>query len=671
MSKKNRTQQHSNVKNTTPTVVQATVNNTNVVKDTDATTNTITKIFPWILTAIIVAISFLLYTNTFNHRYVLDDHGIVQSNKITKAPVSWDNTVKIFTTPHRKGDNSDLENSLYRPFCKLLFNIEWHWFNEQPSGFHKMNVVLYALCCGLLFFVLYDAFNKKWIIAFLVSLLFAIHPVHTEVVANIKSMDEILSMLGVLIALRGIQLYIRKNSILYLLVAVLGFLIGLFSKEGTVVFVAIIPLFLYYFYSVSLKKNITLSSVFALCTAFFLLCRQNALVWELKKLGTYKPTGKVSALDNYMSLCTDGFSKFASAVATLGNYIKLFFVPYPLSCDYSYKTFEPITMADPKFILCFMFFIGLLVFTIITWRKKNAIAFGVLWFFISIVLVSNVFFLIGSSFSDRFLFIPSLGLALSFVCLLYHYFYKDEQEYGFLKSLTKAPVLFGVVLLMCAIYSFKTYERNEDWRTDYKLFSTDLVKFPDATHLLFYLGNHLSSSEYTEGKTPQESKQANYDAIANLSKSLSIYPALPSDGYNQLGKAYFNIGKLDSAQKYYAKALTEDSTNGIFINNMGTVYYNTNRLAESFPYFVKAHLRDSTESDFMNNIGCVYGATQRPDSAIYWFLKANAKDSLDLTSLGFLDITYRAIGQIELANYYKSRQAAMKMIREQNRLENQ
>ncbi len=59
----------------------------------------------------IAAITLLIYSNTFNHRFVLDDHGIIKNNKITKAPISWDNTVKIFTTPLRKGDFSDIENS--------------------------------------------------------------------------------------------------------------------------------------------------------------------------------------------------------------------------------------------------------------------------------------------------------------------------------------------------------------------------------------------------------------------------------------------------------------------------------------------------------------------------------------------------------------------------------
>jgi Tfp pilus assembly protein PilF len=150
-----------------------------------------------------------------------------------------------------------------------------------------------------------------------------------------------------------------------------------------------------------------------------------------------------------------------------------------------------------------------------------------------------------------------------------------------------------------------------------------------------------------------------------------------------LGKAYFNIAKYDSAQKYYMKAFSEDSTNAIFINNLGTIFYNTsdvftnkgnafmqagqtdsanfyyfqgkNRLLQAQPYFLLAYKRDTTEADFMNNIGCIYGATQRPDSAIYWFEKAHLADDLDITSLNFLEITYRNMGNAAKADFYKAK----------------
>jgi hypothetical protein len=57
----------------------------------------------------------------------------------------------------------------------------------------------------------------------------------------------------------------------------------------------------------------------------------------------------------------------------------------------------------------------------------------------------------------------------------------------------------------------------------------------------------------------------------------------------------------------------------------------------------------------MNNIGCIYGATQSPDSAIYWFEKAHLSDDLDITSLNFLEITYRNMGNAQKADFYKAK----------------
>lgn len=641
----------------------------------------------WIYAIALFVIAVLINSNTFKNNFVLDDHGIIKNNKITKAPVSMENTIKIFSTPLRKGDFSDLENSLYRPFTKFLFNIEWNMFDGDPHKFHIVNVLLYGLVGIFIFFIFYDIMKKKWVIPFLISLLFIVHPIHTEVVANIKSGDEVLSLLGSVIAIRCIQLYLTNNKLLYIILGVLGFLMGSFSKESTVVVIGIIPLFIYYFTQADLKKNITLSSIFALCSAFFLFCRHKAL-------SGYPPSSQLSALDNYLVLSNDNIPiRVGSAINTLGLYLKTFFIPHPLSCDYSYSSLEPIkSFGDPTFLLSFLIFASLFVFAI--WnlvmsyqnkKEKSFVAFGILWFFVSVSITSNIFFLIGTSFGERLFFVPSLGLCIATVYFLSKYLYKNREgnEGSFTQEFSASPILFSVLLITSALYSYKTYARNADWKTDFALFSRDIEYYPNSTHLLFYLGNHLSSNEYAEDKTPEQKKQASYDAIAKLTKSMSIYPALPSDGYNQLGKAYFNIAKYDSAQKYYMKAFSEDSTNAIFINNLGTIFYNTsdvftnkgnafmqagqtdsanfyyfqgkNRLLQAQPYFLLAYKRDTTEADFMNNIGCIYGATQRPDSAIYWFEKAHIADDLDITSLNFLEITYRNMGNAAKADFYKAK----------------
>lgn len=672
------------------------------------TTYTGFKLSNWILAVVLVVVTLLIYSNTFQHRFVLDDHGIIKNNKITKAAVSWENTKTIFSTPLRKGDFSDLENSLYRPFTKLLFNLEWNFFDANNDmftaahKFHIVNVLIYALCSVFIFFILFDALKRKWVVPFLVALLFTVHPIHTEVVANVKSGDEILSLLGILIALRCIQLYFSKTKTYWLVLGVIGFLMGSFSKESTVVAVALFPIFIYFFTSASIKKNALVSAIMLTCSLFFLFARHQSL-------SGYPPSSKLSALDNYMVLCDKNeqqvlsldlqekyknSSQFASAVNTLGMYVKTFIYPHPLSCDYSFSSLEPVGFSDGGFLISFILFLAMFAFAVWRWKEKNPVGFGFLWFFITMSITSNVFFLIGTSFGERLFFVPSLGLCIALVFALAHYTHKEENEGSFMTSLSKSPLLFGVIFLISGLYSYKTYSRNEDWKSDYKLFSRDIEHYPNSTHLLFYMGNHLSGNERKEVLTDEltqlgfNTTQINDSAakesaksIFYLTKSMSIYPALPSDGYNQLGKAYFNFSEgiknsgnvqeywryLDSADKYYKKAYGEDSTNGIFINNMGTVLYNKgmlmiqsqqqqegiNLLMQSFPYFVKAHTRDTTESDFMNNIGCIYGTTGRPDSAIYWFEKALAKDSLDLTAIQFLDITWRNKGQLQLADYYK------------------
>ncbi|MGI9191978.1 MAG: tetratricopeptide repeat protein [Chitinophagaceae bacterium] len=687
----------------------APVNEINSMPETTVATN---SRLPWVLTLVLAVLSVFLFSNTFNHRFVLDDHGIIKNNKITKAPVSWENTKTIFSTPLRKGDFSDLENSLYRPFTKFLFNIQWNVFDANTDSFtaahhfHKVNVFLFALTVMLLFWVLYHAMNKRWVVPFLATLLFAVHPIHSEVVANVKSADEILSLLGILLALRCIQLYAHQAKMQWLILGILSFAMGCFSKESTVVGVAIFPLFIYFFTKLDIKKNMVFSGALLVTALFFLFARHQAL-------SGYPQAPKTSPLDNYMVLCDPkeqavlpldlqakykGSSQFASAVSTLGYYIRQFVYPRFLSCDYSFSTLEPVGFNDPGFIFSFLLFLIMFGYAVWKWKEKSPMGFGFFWFFITMSITSNVFMLIGTSFGERLFFVPSVGISLALVYLFDMFLRKNKNESGsFMGGIQQAPLLFGIIFLAASLYSVRTWSRNADWKSDYSLFSGDIENFPNATHLLFYMGNHLSGTErkevltdeltqlgYTQQQINDSAAKESARSIEYFNRSMSLYPALPSDGYNQLGKAYFNFsegikasgdsvayyGYLDSAFKYYTKALAEDSTNGIFINNVGTVYYNRgmykiglggariqegiNQLMVSQPYFFKAHQRDTLESDFMNNIGCIYGTMGNPDSAIYWFEKALSKDSLDLTSIQFLDITWRNKGNVALADYYKN-----------------
>ena len=97
-----------------------------------------------------------------------------------------------------------------------MFAVEWQLAPEKPELSHWINVLLFALTCFVLFNTLSLYLQKGFLIPFIAALLFAAHPLHTEVVANIKSRDEILSLLFVLLTAICVYKYVRNNSTWYL-----------------------------------------------------------------------------------------------------------------------------------------------------------------------------------------------------------------------------------------------------------------------------------------------------------------------------------------------------------------------------------------------------------------------------------------------------------------------
>lgn len=666
----------------------------------------------------LLAIAWVIYSNTFNHGFVLDDQKIITDNTITKAPLSWSNTQLIFTTPLRSGCGSQLDDPLYRPMTKLLLNVQWNLFDGNDNyllaahKFHYVNVALYSLCVVLIFVVLFYALNGQWLLSFFIALLFAVHPVHTEVVANIKSLDEILGLLGVLIALRGLQLYSIRQNIRWLLLSILGFFVSVFSKESSVLALFIFPVFLWFFSNVRSKRIILISVLMSFVVITFLFSRHNVLQ-------QYPSVQSLSVFDNYLVLCkpemrtplSDSLqlkyaetSPFASAVRTLGEYIKVFLFPHPLSCDYSYSSMEPVGYTDPGFIASGLLFAGLIVWILMGLKRKDPIIFGLLWFFIFFALTCNVFFLIGTAFGERLLFVPSLGICMVVVLGINRLLNKNREVTVGCQAeiLKKNRVFLGLFVLLSGICAAKTVIRNRDWKSNFSLFDHDLRNYPNSGHLLHYYGSQLAMTDYRDNliadlkNINQKEGRIVYSesAIADtllkqtlksidcLTRVKMIYPEPSVDGINSLGKAYFDLAEnqlirpnkneffryLDSAYKYYMQAYSLDTSNALIINNVGTVLYDKGTrliqeqkknegvvlLQGSLDFFMNAHRRDTSKPDYIRNIGCVYGSTNHIDTAIVWFEKALTKNSLDLRTIQYLGIMWQTKGDNARVLQYKN-----------------
>ena len=135
-------------------------------------------------------IGFLLFANTLGHQWCLDDYSVIVDNWVTQKGAAG---ISDHLTHDYRYGYWNSQGDLYRPLSLILFSLEWSFFGNNPFPGHLINVLLYSFLCIFFGMALYK-WSRSATFSMIASLLFAVHPVHTEVVANIKSRDELLAM---------------------------------------------------------------------------------------------------------------------------------------------------------------------------------------------------------------------------------------------------------------------------------------------------------------------------------------------------------------------------------------------------------------------------------------------------------------------------------------------
>ena len=406
------------------------------------------------LALIVAAFAMLIYVNSINHGYILDDASVLTDNFVVKKGIKGIPT--IFQTSYRYGywNSSD---EIYRPLILAMYALEWEFFPDTPAVYHFINVLVYAISGYFLFLVLCALFRQYNVaIPFVISLLFVSHPIHTEVVANIKSRDEILCLLLVLISLVFTFKYIDKTKIYYLAIAAVVYMLSLSSKESSITFLAVVPLMLYVFTSLKRFEIGLVTGFYAAGAGAYLLVRRLVL-------GSLDGGKTIVDLDNVLAGAANKSDELATAIMILGKYFMLLVLPHPLVCDYSIGEISIVSWSNIYATLSLFLYVGLGVYAIIMLKQKNLFAFGILLFLITISVFSNVILMIGSSFGERFMYMPSLGF-VTVVGLLIAKFTLPSWEavnYKSIGDMLKANMkLFGVVGIILLAYSFKTVTKR-------------------------------------------------------------------------------------------------------------------------------------------------------------------------------------------------------------------
>ena len=491
-----------------------------------------------VLLALIVALTgFLLYVNTLHHEFVLDDYSVIIENRITRQGTASIGT--IFTTSYRAGYYL-VNDELYRPIPKALYALIWEISPNNPLPGHLINILLYALTGFVLYFFLWQIIKSSFF-AFAASLLFIAHPIHTEVVANIKSIDEILSFLFCITSASLLLKYLHTSKKRLVLYASVFYFMALLCKESSITFLAIFPLLIFFFAPADKPRKFTPLIYLTVAAVVFLVIRQAVL-------GNV-PHGLPSIADNLLMSAPDLSKRFATAVLILGMYLKLLFFPHPLVFDYSYNQIPVVSLSDMWSILSLIIHIALLAIAVIQFNKNKIICFGILFYLVSMSIYANIFLIIGSSFAERFLYTPSLGFAIVVAWFLLKLTtHKNGSTLFSFFSQNKAALL--ILLPIIILYSAKTIARNPVWKSNYSLYSNDVKLSPNSTRTHFYYGNLLAKPEMVEGKDSVYTDSIRTLALSELEKAVAIFPKF-GDAYNQMGMTWERMKKYDKAMESY------------------------------------------------------------------------------------------------------------------------
>ncbi len=215
------------------------------------------KYLPWL----IGGLAFLTFANSIGHGYNLDDELVTRKHRFTSKGLK--SVGKIFTSPYYS-DNMGYAYG-YRPMVHLSYALEHQFFGENPRVSHFFNVLLFALTVVVFFRLLLLWTGEKGLtLAVAAAVLFAVHPVHTEVVNSLKNRDEILALLFGLAAGISATRAVREKSVLQFGLSALWFVCALLSKKSMYPLVFIFPTALVLFESISLKNLLIITIIWVI-----------------------------------------------------------------------------------------------------------------------------------------------------------------------------------------------------------------------------------------------------------------------------------------------------------------------------------------------------------------------------------------------------------------------
>jgi tetratricopeptide (TPR) repeat protein len=632
--------------------------------------DSLTKTYIHIL--VITVVVFLAYANTFHVPFQWDEYDFIQENPLIKD-------LGYFLSPgHAKGmEQYGAFKGRYIGY--LTFALNYAWGGLDVMGYHIFNLVIHTMNAFLVYFLVLLTFRTRFLedcfmkerasgIALLSSLLFAVHPVQTEAVTYIFQRLASLAALFYLVSLvtyikarlameRG-RGFLSFSALPWYLLCLVSAVLAMKTKENAFTLPMVLVLYEFFFFSgPPLKRLVRLVPILL-----------TLLIIPLTLAGVSKPVGEVIG---DIVPATRGFQDISrgdyllTELRVIVTYMRLLMFPVNQNIDYDYTVFR--SFSDTSVLLSFLmlmmvFFIALVLYfrSRTGIREERMVAFGILWFFITLSVESSIV-PIPMLINEYRIYLPSVGAFVACITGAFIIIAKLRNE-------GTRKILVASLFLVPFIFAIMTHSRNAVWGTQVSLWEDAVKKSPVKARPHINLGKAYEATdrledavrEYSTAISLDPSRASGHynlgvvygelgrtaDAVRELQRTIVLEPD-HYQAHNNLGVNYTKLGRLEDALREYTIALNIKPDHGSSLFNMGKIFHQQGRIDKAIQRYRLAIEADPEFAEVHNNLGIAFSQIGRTEEAVQEILLAIKLDPELPMAHNNLGILYGKMGRID------------------------
>jgi tetratricopeptide (TPR) repeat protein len=467
-----------------------------------------------------------------------DDPDYISNNPVVARGLHQEGLVWAFT---------DTSTGHWHPLTWISLMLDVSLVGVNPHAHHAINIAFHSIS-SLLLFLLFARTTGRTALAFVVALIFGLHPLRIESVVWITERKDVLSMTLVLLALHSYASWVRSRQLGYYFSLVTLFTLSLLAKPTAVTFPALLLLFDLF----PLQRQGTLA---ALLRDKKILLEKIPLViiacaFSISAIiGQASGGGLQSSTDYPVPLriesCLVGYLAYAA---------RLFF-PFKFGAFYPFQVYPPGVAVGALLAL-----LGASAWVFKEGRHRPSLLFGWLWFLVSLLPMCGLVQVGGQALADRWSYLPHIGLITASV------WYLAENL-----PLAVSRILAVACPLCLAAITFTTLP---NWRDAEALFSETLRVSPDNFMAHTNLGQHYHSRGDLERARP------------HFEEAARLRPTYPQ-ALNNLALTQAASGRTQDAVPLFMKAVELQPSNMTFRYNLGLSLSHTGKTAAALAEWIE------------------------------------------------------------------------------------